>query len=90
MKREIHFILAGVVVLIGLGNLIGCQDNQQNITWQEVIKNIRNEFPDVRHTPTDELNSWLTDSKGGPVILVPRKNSQDSMESTFMNYCEGH
>ena len=20
---------------------------------------------------------------------VPRKNSQDSMESTFMNYCEG-
>jgi hypothetical protein len=23
------------------------------------------------------------------ITLVPRKNSQDSMESTFMNYCEG-
>jgi len=49
MKREIHFILAGVVVLIGLGILIGCQANQQNITWQEVIKNVRNKFPDVRY-----------------------------------------
>jgi rhodanese-related sulfurtransferase len=76
-EKGVHFILAGVVVLIGLGILIGCQDNQQNITWQEVIKNIRNEFPDVRHTPTDELNSWLTDSKGGPVILVDAREKEE-------------
>jgi rhodanese-related sulfurtransferase len=77
MKREIHFILAGVVVLIGLGTLIGCQDNKQGITWQEVIKNIRNEFPDVRHTSTDELNSWLADSRGGSVILVDARDKEE-------------
>ncbi|MBO1224132.1 MAG: rhodanese-like domain-containing protein [Candidatus Scalindua sediminis] len=77
MKREIHFILAGVVVLIGLGFLVGCQDNQQDITWQEVIKNIRNKFPDVRHTSTDELYSWLADSKGGSVILVDARDKEE-------------
>ncbi len=77
MKRKTLFILAGVVVLIGLGTLVGCQDNQQGITWQEVIKNIRNEFPDVRHTSTDELYSWLADSKGGSVILVDAREKEE-------------
>jgi rhodanese-related sulfurtransferase len=77
MKREILFIPARVVVLIGLGILAGCHDNQQNITWQEVIKNIRNEFPDVKHVSTDELYSWLSDSKGGSVILVDAREKEE-------------
>jgi rhodanese-related sulfurtransferase len=77
MKRKIVFILAGVVVLIGLGIPVGCQDNQQNITWQEVIRNIRNEFPDVRHTSTDELYSWLAESKGRSVVLVDAREKEE-------------
>ena len=77
MKRRMIFILAGMVVLIGLGALIGYQDNQQNITWQEVIKNIHNKFPDVRHTSTDELYSWLAESKGGSVILVDAREKEE-------------
>ncbi len=77
MKREIVFILIGVVVLIGSGISVGCQHNQQNITWQEVIKNIRNKFPGVRHTSTDELNSWLADSKGEPVNLIDAREKEE-------------
>ena len=77
MKRKTLFILPGVVVLIGLGILVGCQGNQQGITWQEMIRNIRNEFPDVRHTSADALYSWLADSKGGSLILVDAREKEE-------------
>jgi rhodanese-related sulfurtransferase len=70
MKRKTLFMLPGVMALIGLGTLVGCQDNKQGITWQEVIKNIRNKFP-------DELYSWLADSKGGSVILVDARDKEE-------------
>ncbi len=60
---------------------MGCSGNQGPLTWPDIIKEIRNEFPDVRHLSTDELHSWLEGPKRESIILVDAREEEEFMIS---------
>lgn len=55
----------------------GCSHNQETLTWEKVISEIRNKYPDVKQLQTDELQSWLTYSKRKPVILIDARSEEE-------------
>ncbi len=59
------------------GALAGYTGNQQSLAWPDILKEIRNEFPDVKHLSTDELHSWLENSKRKSTILVDAREEEE-------------
>ncbi len=57
--------------------LAGCSGNQGPLAWPEVMENIRNEFPDVRHLSTDKLYSWLEGPKRKSIILIDAREEEE-------------
>jgi rhodanese-related sulfurtransferase len=57
--------------------MAGCSDNQETLTWTEVISDIRNRYPDVKQIQTAELQSWLTNPDKEPVILIDARHSEE-------------
>ncbi len=55
----------------------GCSHNQETLTWREVISDIRDKYPDVNQLRTDELDSWLTGSKNGSIILIDAREKEE-------------
>jgi len=55
----------------------GCSRNQEALTWAEVIRDIRDKYPDVIQLRTDELYSWLTDSRSEPIILIDARAKEE-------------
>lgn len=56
--------------------LVGCSDNKETPNWDEVLKNIRTTFSDVKYLQTDELYLWMTDSKHESVMLVDAREKK--------------
>jgi len=50
--------------------MAGCLHNQNTLTWVEVIRDVRNKYPDVRQLQTDELRSWLSGSNKKSIFLI--------------------
>ncbi len=66
-----------MLVVTGLGTMSGCSHNQEALTWAEVISDIRDKYPDVNQLRTDELYSWLTDSRSEPIILIDARGMEE-------------
>ena len=63
--------------VIGMGTMTGCSQNLETLNWTEVTRDIRNTFPDVKQLQTAELQSWLTNSKGKPAILIDARRKEE-------------
>ncbi len=61
----------------GIVAMSGCSRNQEALTWTEVISDIRDKYPDVIQLRTDELYSWLTDSRNEPIILIDARAKEE-------------
>jgi len=47
------------------------------LTWTDVIRDIRNKYPDVNQLQTDELHSWLSDPKREPIFLIDARAKEE-------------
>ena len=56
--------------------MTGCSHNREALTWEEVISDIRNKYPEVKQLQTAELQSWLTSSDNEPVILIDARSME--------------
>ncbi len=77
MRKKRFLILIVMFVVTGIVTMSGCSHNQEALTWTEVIKNIRDKYPDVRQLQTDELYSWLTDPEREPIILIDAREKEE-------------
>jgi rhodanese-related sulfurtransferase len=77
MKNNNFFILILIFAVAGMGTMTGCSQNQETLTWVEVIRDIRNEYPDVKQLQTAELQSWLTNSGSKPVIIIDARRKEE-------------
>ena len=57
--------------------MTGCSHNQDALTWEEVISDIRNRYPDVKQLQTAELQSWLTSPDSEPAILIDARRKDE-------------
>ena len=55
----------------------GCSRNQEALTWAEVIRDIRDKYPDVIQLRTDELYSWLTGPESESIILIDARAKEE-------------
>ena len=77
MKKKRFFIFTVMLAVIGMGPMTGCSQNLETLNWTEVTRDIRNTFPDVKQLQTAELQSWLTNSKGKPAILIDARRKEE-------------
>ncbi len=77
MRKKKYFILIVMSVVAGIATMSGCSHNQETLNWREVISDIRNKYPDVKQLRTDELHSWLTDSRSEPIILIDSREKEE-------------
>ncbi|MCR4289511.1 MAG: rhodanese-like domain-containing protein [Candidatus Scalindua sp.] len=70
MKKRRFFIFAVILAITELGIMTGCSHNQETLTWVEVIRDIRKQYPDVKQLQTDELQSWLSGPKKQSIFLI--------------------
>ncbi len=76
MKKEWFSTLALMLVLTGTGMVSGCS-NQETPAWPEVIRDIRNRYPEVRQLRTDELYSWLKGPERKRIILIDAREKEE-------------
>ena len=57
--------------------MTGCSQNQETPAWVEVLRDIRNKYPEVKQLRTDELYSWITGPGGGSVILIDARKKEE-------------
>ncbi len=55
----------------------GCSQNREALTWPEVIRDIRNKYPDVNQLQTDELHSSLSGPKSETIILIDARTKEE-------------
>lgn len=77
MKKNDFFILIVMLALTGIVTMSGCSQNQEVLTWTDVIRDIRNKYPDVNQLQTDELHSWLSDPKREPIFLIDARAEEE-------------
>ena len=77
MKKKRFFMFTVILAVAGMGAMTGCSQNQEALTWPEVIRDIRNKYPDVKQLQTAELQSWLTSPNGKPVILIDTRGKEE-------------
>ncbi|MFQ5685704.1 MAG: rhodanese-like domain-containing protein [Candidatus Scalindua sp.] len=77
MRKKRLFILIVMFAVTGIVTMSGCSRNQETLTWTEVIRDIRNKYPDVRQLRTDELYSWLTGPESESVILIDSRAKEE-------------
>ncbi len=75
MKR--FFIFTVILAVAGMGIMTGCSQNQEALTWPEVIRDIRNKYPDVKQLQTAELHSWLSDPKRDSIFLIDARANKE-------------
>ena len=64
-------------VLTAIATMTGCSQNQETLAWAEVLRDIRNKYPEVKQLQTDELYSWITVPGGGSVILIDARKKEE-------------
>ncbi|MCP4268692.1 MAG: rhodanese-like domain-containing protein [Candidatus Brocadiaceae bacterium] len=77
MKHNNFFILILMSVVTGIATMPGCSQNQEALTWPDVIRNIRNKYPDVNQLQTDELHSSLSGPKSETIILIDARTKEE-------------
>ena len=77
MKKNDFLILIVLFALSGIVTMSGCSHNQEALTWPEVIKDVRNKYPDVKQLQTDELRSWLSDPKSEAILLIDARATEE-------------
>ena len=55
----------------------GCSHNQDSQTWSEVIRDIRNKYPDIKQLHTNELYSWLSGPKSESIYLIDARAKKE-------------
>ncbi len=77
--REKRFFILFTVILVAteMGIASGCSHNQEALTWSEVIRDIRNEYPDVKQLQTNELHSWLSGHKSESILLIDARAKEE-------------
>lgn len=66
-----------MLAVAGMGMMTGCSQNQETLTWPEVIRDIRNKYPDVKQLQTAELQLWLTNPGSEPVIIIDARAKKE-------------
>lgn len=77
MKKKSIFMLTLILAVTGLGIIQGCSHSRETLTWEKVIGDIRNKYPDVKQLRTDELYVWLTGSESKPVIIIDARTDEE-------------
>ncbi len=77
MKKKRFFIFTAILAVAGMEAMTGCSQKQETLTWVEVIRDIRNKYPDVKQLQTAELQSWLTNSGSKPVIIIDARRKEE-------------
>ncbi|MHC4268515.1 MAG: rhodanese-like domain-containing protein [Planctomycetota bacterium] len=77
MKKNNLFILIAMSVIAEIVTMSGCSHDQEALTWPDVIRDIRNEFPDVKQLQTDELHSWLSNPKSKSIFLIDARAKEE-------------
>ncbi len=77
MKKKRFFIFTVILAITGMGTNTGCSHNQEALTWSEVIRDIRNKYPNVKQLKTDELHSWLSNPKSESIILIDARAKEE-------------
>ncbi len=77
MKNNNFFLPTLLSVAAGLVTITGCSHNQEALTWSEVIRDIRNKYPDVIQLQTSELHSWLSDLKSDSILLIDARAKEE-------------
>jgi len=75
MKR--FFIFTVILAVAGMGTMTGCSQNQEALTWPEVLRDIRNKYPDVKQLQTAELHSWLSGPKRNSIFLIDARANKE-------------
>ncbi len=78
MRKTIEsFSLIVIFTITCIATMTGCSHNREALTWEEVISDIRNKYPEVKQLQTDELQSRLTSSDNEPVILIDARRKDE-------------
>ncbi len=77
MKNSRYFIFTAILAVAGMGTITECSHSQEALTWPNVIRDIRNKYPDVKQLRTDELHSWLSNSGIEPIILIDARAKKE-------------
>jgi rhodanese-related sulfurtransferase len=77
MRKKNFFILIVMFAVTYIVTMSGCSHNQETLTWTEVISDIRDKYPDVKQLRTDDLHSWLTDTRSGPIIIIDARAKEE-------------
>jgi len=77
MKKKRFFIFTVILAVAGMGTMTGCSHNQEALTWPEVIRDIRNKYPDAKQLQTDELHSWLSGPQKKSIFLIDARAKEE-------------
>ena len=71
MKKKRSFIITVMLAVtgMGMGIISGYSYNQEELTWPEVMRDIRNKYPDIKQLRTEELHSWLSNPQKKSVFF---------------------
>ena len=58
-------------VFLGIG---GCENDS---AWDKILSQVREEFPDVRMTTTQELADWQADPQRDPPLLLDARAAEE-------------
>ncbi len=77
MKKKRSFIITVMLAVTGMGIISGCSYNQEELTWSEVMRDIRNKYPDIKQLQTDELRSWLSGPNKKSIFLIDARAKEE-------------
>ena len=77
MKKKRFSLFTVILAITGLVEMTGCLHNQNVLTWVEVIRDVRNKYPDVRQLQTDELRSWLSGPNKKSIFLIDARAKKE-------------
>ncbi|MBT3879054.1 MAG: rhodanese-like domain-containing protein [Candidatus Scalindua sp.] len=79
MKKKRSFIITVMLAVtgMGMGIISGYSYNQEELTWPEVMRDIRNKYPDIKQLRTEELHSWLSNPQKKSVFLIDARAKEE-------------
>ena len=77
MKKNTFFIIIAMLVVTGIVTMSGCSHNEEALTWSDVIRDIRNKYPDVNLLQTDELHSSLSGLRSETIFLIDARAKEE-------------
>lgn len=72
--RNCFACLCAAVLMLGCGST---EDPPGISQWEEVLSRVREDFPDVRMTTTQQLADWQADTQRGPPLLLDARAADE-------------